>query len=481
MQWPQASPPLVLQQTFPYGHHRAPQPPEQLLENLRSLKGLRHLSLVFTGHVPSIQCIRVLQAVSSLQHLSFLELLGATHSLGDQQQQQHQKQQQQQCLAQLTELRQLKLEAPYLAGLEHLQALTGLSLGRYEFIIQITADDSSSIGRLTNLLSLELERCQLTTSAVLRLTALTALHIQEVFNQGLHVAFFPWLESQPLAVLSLGKMPGPLGEATPAAAWAAVTVSSALQQLDLSSANPPSEAWQHIFPAGRQLLQLTSLQLPLVGRFEQVKRAECMSLNEVEALVQCCPALVQLEGGKVLSLEPALDTLTALTRLGAVRGQRKAQGAALESLPQLQEVHLTSSNGRTEWKGWDFQPLLWLPRLTRLELGIEHPQRLFGDAAYYLGNLVSLQDLSGPVLTEKQLQGLTNLTNLTSLVFDLNQQGVLLVPRLVRLTPSNHDNAKGHFCIQVCYCRDSQLHLLLASLAQLSPCSRMDSQWFAHR
>jgi hypothetical protein len=187
-------------------------------------------------------------------------------------------------------LKQLNLDTPYLAGLKYLKALTGLSLGpdKHSFPVAITAGHSRSIGRLTNLRSLELTRCTFTTSAVSRLTALTALHMQNIrATEALHVAFFPWLESLPLAVLSVGGVNGPSGVAVaPAAAWAALTASSALQQLDLSSANPPREAWPHIFPAGRQLLQLTSLQLPSIDRLEQVKRAKCMGLGEVLGLVQ---------------------------------------------------------------------------------------------------------------------------------------------------------------------------------------------------
>jgi hypothetical protein len=442
---------LVLHQSVSFDLPGIPHPSVKLLKQLRSLKGLRHLNLTFTEDGASIQYLRVLQGVSHLRRLTFLELRGGIRTFSDHQ---RQHEQQKEYLGQLTKLKQLNLDACCLAGIKKLRALTGLSLSRSRHRLATDPVDSCSIRHLTKLRSLQLDWCTLTTSDVSRLTALTALQLQNVtFSEGLHVAFFPWLESLLLAVLSVGAMKDAAAagaELAPAAAWAAVTASSALQQLDLSRVNLPREAWQHIFPVGRQLLQLTSLQLPSVSRYEQVKRAECMSTNEVRALVMCCPALVQLEGGRVLPLEYALCGLTDLTRLGAVRGQRKAQGAALESLPQLQEVHLTSSNGRTEWREWDFYSLQWLPGLTRLELGVEHRQRLSDDAADILSNLFGLADLSGPMLTEKQLQGLTNLTDLTSLVFDLHEQGVLLEPRLAKLAPSNHDRARGKFCIQVC-------------------------------
>jgi hypothetical protein len=48
-------------------------------------------------------------------------------------------------------------------------------------------------------------------------------------------------------------------DSPPAAAYAALTASSKLQHLDLTCCTLQAGAWQHMFPAGRQLPQLLSL------------------------------------------------------------------------------------------------------------------------------------------------------------------------------------------------------------------------------
>jgi hypothetical protein len=48
---------------------------------------------------------------------------------------------------------------------------------------------------------------------------------------------------------------------SPPAAYAALTAGSKLQRLDIRYCTLPAGAWQHIFPAGRQLLHLQMLDL----------------------------------------------------------------------------------------------------------------------------------------------------------------------------------------------------------------------------
>jgi hypothetical protein len=118
---------LVLQKTVSHRYvGRISQHSEQFLQKVRGLTGLHHLSLTFNGTFgTSIPYLQVLQAVSGLQHLTFLQFRGGDPSHESQPQL---PQQQQQCLAQLTGLQQLNLQTCSMAGFEHLQSLTGLSL-----------------------------------------------------------------------------------------------------------------------------------------------------------------------------------------------------------------------------------------------------------------------------------------------------------------------------------------------------------------
>lgn len=181
-------------------------PAEQLLlQQIPGLTQLRHLSLIFEFNNPLMEYEHVLEAVSGLKHLTFLEQGEKMHygGLGHQQQQ---------CLAQLTKLQQLRLNTRRLVGFEHLQALTGLSLAPGHSWDTIYGD-SSSIGALTSLRSLELEKCSLTGSfsAVSQLTGLTVLHLEAVtFTEALHVAFLPWLAGLPLSGILLGMLYYPL-------------------------------------------------------------------------------------------------------------------------------------------------------------------------------------------------------------------------------------------------------------------------------
>jgi hypothetical protein len=71
----------------------------------------------------------------------------------------------------------------------------------------------------------------------------------------------------------------------PAAAYAALTASSRLQHLDISSCQVRVGFWQHMFPAGRQLPSLRSLDLASV----EVKQFAAGAMGS--RLVACCPSL----------------------------------------------------------------------------------------------------------------------------------------------------------------------------------------------
>ena len=78
----------------------------------------------------------------------------------------------------------------------------------------------------------------------------------------------------------------------PAAAYSALTASSKLQHLSLSSCTLPAGVWQHVFAAGRQLPHLTYL-----GTFGVTQpdgdnvRGRPLAGPEGSLLASCCPKL----------------------------------------------------------------------------------------------------------------------------------------------------------------------------------------------
>lgn len=80
----------------------------------------------------------------------------------------------------------------------------------------------------------------------------------------------------------------------PAAAYAALTASSNLQQLDIRYSAVTEGAWEHMFPAGRLLPQLQELTITGVRGPSGCRSAAAF---EGSRLVSCCPGL------KVLRME----------------------------------------------------------------------------------------------------------------------------------------------------------------------------------
>jgi hypothetical protein len=97
----------------------------------------------------------------------------------------------------------------------------------------------------------------------------------------------------------------------PAAAYAALTASSKLQHLDVSYCCLPAGVWQHVFPSGRQLLQLLTLNIAQVkhpGEFPAAAPAG-------SCLVSCCPNLQSLD---MRGLQLREELLTALQGLSGL-------------------------------------------------------------------------------------------------------------------------------------------------------------------
>jgi hypothetical protein len=98
----------------------------------------------------------------------------------------------------------------------------------------------------------------------------------------------------------------------PASGYAALTASSKLQHLDISECALPAGAWQHVFPAGRQLPQLRDLN---ITELERAAGGE-ISAPEGRRLVSCCPGLQCL---LMQAVQDSAELLVALRGLSGLR------------------------------------------------------------------------------------------------------------------------------------------------------------------
>jgi hypothetical protein len=373
-----------------------------------------------------------LEAVQGLQSLTWLELRSMVQDAQEDRQQQY--------FSQLTNLQvlSLHLQCHLPGGLTHLQALTALSLSSCNSRVSILPDDSSSIGRLTNLRTLRLVACECNPQALSDITSLENLCLRGV-RWAAAAGFYQWLaQLQHLTQVQVSFPPdlaatdAPL--ATHGALYAALTASTHLQQLALSSV--PSIALLHMFPAGRQLLQL------------QPSPPTIVDAVTVQAMVQCCPNLQVLVAADV-PVDPALANLQHLTRLDCQQACSADQAAALGSLTGLQQLQLTDGSTGTgssrHWRKQDLKPLLRLTRLASLSISGSTRSTDELPAANMLSELVGLQrlELHSVSLTERQLYSLTSLTALTHLKVNSSHLGVLLVDRVLPMEATGNRLAQA--------------------------------------
>jgi hypothetical protein len=107
----------------------------------------------------------------------------------------------------------------------------------------------------------------------------------------------------------------------PAAAYSALTASSKLQHLGISTCKLPAGVWQHLFPTGRQLLQLTSLDLSEVWQLPNGAEAALERCR----IVSCCPRLKSLN---MYHLKYSPQQLTELQGLSGLHTLRLVTGTA---------------------------------------------------------------------------------------------------------------------------------------------------------
>jgi hypothetical protein len=130
----------------------------------------------------------------------------------------------------------------------------------------------------------------------------------------------------------------------PAASYSALTASSKLQELVFIDDVVPAGAWQHIFPAGRQLPHLQSLDISKAVR----PVGGYASTPEGSRLVSCCPGLQRLA---MVDLRSSADYLAALQGLSELHTlhfshSNQVQGVleAVCQLTGLQELQVEFSN-----------------------------------------------------------------------------------------------------------------------------------------
>jgi hypothetical protein len=155
----------------------------------------------------------------------------------------------------------------------------------------------------------------------------------------------------------------------PAAAYAALTASSSIRELDLSFSLVPSEAWQYIFNSDTQTLpDLRSLSI------------HCCQAHitdpDVASIARCCPGVQEL--GLKGTLKPNLDLMglagfTALTRLSVnhvssdqaigvlaeLRGLEDLQMSVQSSIRASGLLQLTSLRGLTRLRV-ESSPETWI-------------------------------------------------------------------------------------------------------------------------
>lgn len=400
---------------------------EQLLQELCQLTKLEHLSLHITagsatagGSAAQLTGPEVWRSMRSLTYLDLWPVSPAD-DIG-----QH--------LSHLTNLEELHLgcddphNRPSTQCLQHLQRLTRLA---FRGPARITVEECGSLGPLSNLCSLQLHRCSCDARALIgALTSLQDLSVKSV-EWIAPMAVYQWLAQ--LAWLTSLTVAGlrELAEVVPngSTTCAAVTASPHLQRLDLSGQEVHRSVWQVIFPAGRLLQQLQSLQL-----YNGSSNAPLLEAAAMQALVQCCPALTSLHGGNVLPVGPALGSLRHLTCLHAMQADDIVQAGALAALTNLQQLVLRI-RPRMKWKCQDLQPLHQLTGLTHLSFSageVQQPPAVSDAAASVLPKLAGLVrlDVSGLSLTEQQLSRLRCLRALTCLQVSTAGLAVWMVDRL---------------------------------------------------
>jgi hypothetical protein len=219
-------------------------------------------------------------------------------------------------------------EGEEVGALQPLQALTRLVELRLD-VLQYDRGEDSSHCRITSSIlpsSRQLKRLVLSGRVQLEPDALAGRTQLQLLDLDLtHTIFGAAAEAaqllshiqpmQELTHLHLGNLWAVREGSPPAAAYSALIASSKLQYLDISECRLPEGVLPHLFPAGRQLPNLQSLNIAHVR-----EHSEPATIPEGSRLVSCCPRLQSLHLGGVQGLNAVwLAPLQGLSGLHMLR------------------------------------------------------------------------------------------------------------------------------------------------------------------
>jgi hypothetical protein len=286
-----------------------------------------------------------------------------------------------QCLTHL-QLAGIRVKGPADASpaLQPLKALTRLQ----ELQIKLVGDvyrviSPSMLAGAHHLTRLQLNDCEIQTGVLEGHTQLQHLDLHRCKSPDGAAGVAQLLAHlEPLQQLTNLGLVGTLsdsGNSTPpaaAAAYAALTASSKLRELDLRSCRLPLGAWQHVFKAGRQLQHLHSLNLANV----QQTGGYYSPAPDGSLLVSCCPRLRSLDMQYLeLSSAEVLGPLQGLSGLHTLRlalvGGTYAQGLpSVGQLTALKELTIAIPIGSLDGtQELIMSRLTLLQELTKLDVG----------------------------------------------------------------------------------------------------------------
>jgi hypothetical protein len=304
-------------------------------------------------------------------------------------------------LQQLPHLTYLELGGVFLVGpdkahpaLQQLQGLTGLAgLKLISLRSVVTCSMLAGMRRLTCLELLE--NMELEPGVLAGMTQLQHLCVGSCQIRGGAAGVAQLLaHMQPLQQLTHLSMGHSLraveGGNPPASAYAALTASSKLQHLRISSCTLPAGMWRHLFPAGRQLPNLQFLDISGVRQ----PTGELAQAPEGSRLVSGCPGLQSLHIRHLRSPELAIvQGLSALQTL-AFNGYTAEGWQAVCRLTGLRGLSVVGFGNYQEGA------LLQLTQLRQLTaLHSDSPIDGFPDGIDWAGEPYCLATASCPLVT----------------------------------------------------------------------------------
>ena len=286
-----------------------------------------------------------------------------------------------QTLQQLThlELALIKLQGPdrVANAVQPLQALNGLvdlrlagmcrRLDESDSPLIVTASILSSMPLLTRL---DLDKCDLEDGIMAGKTRLQHLSLVRCDSSdgaaGVSELFSHLHHLQQLTTLCLAQSFWVVEEGSPpAAAYSALTASSKLVELILTEIKLPEGAWEHVFPAGKQVPHLKTLDVS----WPQQLDGNDEFVPEGSRLVSCCPGLQALNIVGPCYTAELLAALTGLSGLHTLHlhlcGPAEEGLQRVCQLEGLRELLVTTNDHFPDNKGLLLQ-LTQLKQLTSL-------------------------------------------------------------------------------------------------------------------